>query len=136
MKIGEVSKITGLSEHTLRFYEKAGLLRNVAKRRGGVRDYGPGDLDALGIIECLKKSGMPLADIKQFMEWCAMGDETIDQRYNMFLERRRAARARMAELTKMLKIIEFKINYYDRARRAGTLAIYAKEKPKMPDFFN
>lgn len=55
MRIGEISKITGLSEHALRFYEKAGLLTSVAKRRGGVRDYCDADLRRLGIIECLKK---------------------------------------------------------------------------------
>ena len=56
MRIGEISKITGLSEHTLRFYEKEGLLNNVAKKRGGIRDYCDADLRRLGIIECLKKT--------------------------------------------------------------------------------
>lgn len=135
MKIGEVAKLTGLTEHTLRFYEKAGLLVNVAKRNGGIRDYGPRDIDALGVIECLKKTGMPLADIKQFIGWCAMGDETIKQRHDMFIERACAVRQQIAELEKTMAIIEFKINYYDKALQAGTLAIYDKDKPKLPDFF-
>lgn len=135
MRINEVSKITGLSEHTLRFYEKSGLLRNIAKRNGGIRDYCERDIDTLSVIECLKKTGMNLAEIRTFMEWCAMGDKTIEQRYNMFVARHAAAMQQMAEIKKMLKIIDYKIKYYDAARRAGTLAIYDGKKSHLPKFF-
>ncbi|HBP26565.1 MAG TPA: MerR family transcriptional regulator [Alphaproteobacteria bacterium] len=136
MRIGEISKITGLSEHTLRFYEKMGLMPDVAKRGGGIRDYCDRDIDRLGIIECLKKTGMSLTDIKTFIDWCAMGDKTIQQRYDMFINRRAAVMAQMAEIQKMLKIIDYKIKYYDRARKAGTLAIYNGKKSKLPSFFD
>lgn len=135
MKIGEVSKLTGLSEHTLRFYEKSGLLPDIAKR-GGIRDYGPRDINALSVIECLKKSGMPLADIKTFMEWCNMGDATIKNRYDMFVQRKQAVQSQLAEIQKTLKIIDFKIDYYGKALKAGTLAIYDDNKPKLPDYFD
>lgn len=135
MKIGEVAKKTGLTEYTLRFYEKAGLLPDIAKR-SGIRDYGPRDIEALSVIECLKKSGMSLADICQFMRWCAAGDKTIRQRRDMFTERRRATLAEMQQLKKTLKIIEFKIDYYERALQAGTLHIYDQNPPKAPDYFN
>ena len=136
MRIGEISKITGLSEHTLRFYEKMGLMPDVAKRGGGIRDYCDRDIDRLSIIECLKKTGMSLTDIKTFIDWCAMGDKTIQQRYDMFIGRRDAVMAQMAEIQKMLKIIDYKIKYYDRARKAGTLAIYDGKKSKLPSFFD
>jgi len=136
MKIGEVSKITGLSEHTLRFYEKAGLLPDVAKKRGGIRDYCDRDIGTLGIIECLKKTGMPLTDIKKYMDWCALGDKTLKQRYDMFIERKNAAQRQLTEIQKTLKIIDYKINYYARAVKAGTLAIYDGKKLKRPDFFD
>lgn len=136
MRIGEISKITGLSEHTLRFYEKMGLMPDVAKRGGGIRDYCDRDIDRLGVIECLKKTGMSLTDIKTFIDWCAMGDKTIQQRYDMFIDRRNAVIAQMAEIQKMLKIIDYKIKYYDRARKAGTLAIYDGKKSKLPSFFD
>lgn len=135
MKIGEVAKKTGLSEHTLRFYDKAGLLSDVARRRGGVRDFGPADMTRIGMIECLKKTGMSLADIRVFIDWCAAGDDTIQQRYDMFVAREQIVRQQIAELKRTLKVIEFKRDYYARARDAGTLAIYAKNPPKMPDYF-
>ncbi len=136
MRIGEVTKLTGLSEHTLRFYEKSGLLPPIAKKRGGVRDFGPRDIEALEIIECLKKTGMSLAEIRQFMEWVAAGDDTIQQRYDMFIERRRIATEQIDMLNKTLKIIDYKIKYYGDALRAGTLKIYDNKNMKMPDFFD
>lgn len=135
MRIGEISKITGLSEHTLRFYEKAGLMSDVAKRRGGIRDYCDADLRRLGIIECLKKTGMSLAEIKQYLDWNAMGDKTIQQRYEMFLQRRVVVEQQLRDIQKTLAMIDFKIKYYARAVRAGTMSIYDGKKPKMPDFF-
>ncbi len=136
MKIGEVSKITGLSEHTLRFYEKSGLLPDVAKKRGGIRDYCDRDIATLGIIECLKKTGMPLADIKKYMDWCALGDKTLKMRHDMFIERRNVVQRQLADIQKTLKIIDYKINYYARAVKAGTLGIYDGKKLKRPDFFD
>ena len=112
MRIGEVSKITGLSEHTLRFYEKSGLLPMLAKRRGGVRDFCENDLRALGIIECLKKTGMTLAEIRQYMEWNAQGDKTIKQRYDMFIQRRDAVMQQMNDMQKTLEMVNYKIKYY------------------------
>ncbi len=120
----------------MRFYEKMGLMPDVAKRGGGIRDYCDRDIDRLGIIECLKKTGMSLTDIKTFIDWCAMGDKTIQRRYDMFINRRAAVMAQMAEIQKMLKIIDYKIKYYDRARKAGTLAIYDGKKSKLPSFFD
>lgn len=79
---------------------------------------------------------MSLTDIKTFIDWCAMGDKTIQQRYDMFIDRRNAVMAQMAEIQKMLKIIDYKIKYYDRARKAGTLAIYDGKKSKLPSFFD
>lgn len=135
MRIGEVAKITGLSEHTLRFYDKQGLLPKIAKKRGGVRDFSDKDMRTLSMIECLKKTGMPLGDIKRFIDWCAMGDKTIGQRYDMFIEREKIVKQQLADIKKTLKIIEFKKEYYARALRAGTLAIYDQDPPKMPEYF-
>lgn len=135
MRIGEISKKTGLSEHTLRFYEKEGLLSNVAKRRGGIRDYCDADLRQLGMIECLKKTGMSLAEIKQYLDWNKQGDKTIQQRYDMFLQRRAAVEQQLRDIQRTLVVVDFKIKYYARALRAGTMSIYDGKKIKMPDFF-
>ncbi len=105
-------------------------------RGGGVRDYCDSDLDRLGMIECLKKTGMTLNEIKTFIDWCRQGDKTIQQRYDMFIGRRAAVHQQMQEIQRMLKIIDYKIQYYNRALRAGTLAIYDGKKSKLPSFFD
>ena len=62
-----VSQKTGLSSHTLRFYEKEGLLKNVGRSQGGFRQYTDEDLEALGLICCLKNTGMSLQEITRFV---------------------------------------------------------------------
>ena len=76
MQIGEISKKTGLSISTLRYYDKHGLLQNIDRSNGGIRKFDDKDLEALRIIICLKTSGMKISEIKQFMDWCSKAKET------------------------------------------------------------
>ena len=85
MQIGDVSKITGISVSTLRYYDRNGLL-SVNRTSGGIRIFSEKDLESLRIINCLKDSGMKICEIKQFMDWCLEGDSTIEKRYRTFCE--------------------------------------------------
>ncbi len=82
----------------------------------------------LRVIECLKKSGMSIKDIRQFSEWVLMGDDSLQERYEMFLERKKAVEAQMAELKKTLDFINHKCWYYETAIEAGTEKIHFKEQ--------
>ncbi len=82
----------------------------------------------LRVIECLKKSGMSIKDIRQFSEWVLMGDDSLQERYEMFLERKKAVEAQMAELQKTLDFINHKCWYYETAIEAGTEKIHFKEQ--------
>ena len=73
--IGQVSKMFGLPVSTLRYYDKEGLFPDM-ERSSGIRRFGQRELEALRVIECLKKYGMEIKDIRQFMEWCAQGSST------------------------------------------------------------
>ena len=86
MKISEISKITNLPISTLRYYDKHGLLRNLKRNKSGTRVFDEKDLETLRIINCLKTSGMKINEIKKFMDWCSIGDSTIEKRLNMFYE--------------------------------------------------
>ena len=77
--IGQVSKKFGLPISTLRYYDKEGLFPNM-QRISGIRKFDEKEIEALRIIECLKKSGMEIKDIKLFMELCVQGSETYLQR--------------------------------------------------------
>lgn len=72
--IGQVAKLMNLTVYTLRYYDKEGLLPFVERTPSGTRLFKESDLDALKIIECLKATGMPIKDIKNFIDWCSEGD--------------------------------------------------------------
>ena len=82
------------------------------------------DLSMLRIIECLKCTGMSIKDIRQYAVWAQMGDSTLEQRYNLFLERREAVMAQIKELEDQLKVIDYKCQYYEEAIAAGTEDIH------------
>lgn len=126
--ISQVAKRCGVSAHTLRYYEKEGLLPFVARSPSGIRRFKEEDFEALAIINCLKDTGMPIKGIKTFMDWCTQGDKTIQQRYDMFIEQKRRLQAQLSLLKTHMKKINYKIWYYQTALEAGTLAIHDANK--------
>ncbi|MGN7313009.1 MerR family transcriptional regulator [Alkalicoccobacillus gibsonii] len=122
--IGEVAKTLDLTVHTLRYYDKEGLMPFVERSPSGQRLFKDSDIDALKIIQCLKLTGMPLKEIKGFIQWCQEGDSSLNQRYEMFLERKAKVEAQMEELKKTMEIIDHKCHYYMTAVEAGTEEIH------------
>jgi len=136
--IGEVSKMLELPIPTLRYYDKEGLLPLMERTPGGFRIFLDIDIQWLKTIECLKRTGMQLKDIKQYFEWCAEGDSTIGQRYEMLLERKAETEKQIALLNDSLKLVEYKCEYYRIAKEAGTtdlpqLKILSSENTKSFD---
>ena len=101
--IKQAAELTNLTPVTLRYYDKQGLLPYMERRESGYRMFSDGDIAMLRVIECLKKSGMPIKDIRQFSEWVLMGDDSLNERYEIFLERKKAVEAQIAELQKTLE---------------------------------
>ena len=116
--IGQVSTMTGVPVSTLRYYDKEGLFPSL-ERRSGIRRFGDRELEALRVIDCLKKSGLEIRDIKQFMAWCEEGPSTYSQRKELFEARREAVKAEMEKLQKTLDMVQFKCWYYETALREG-----------------
>ena len=84
--IGQVAEMFGLPISTLRYYDKQGLFPNM-ERSSGIRRFSEQEIEALRVIECLKKAGMEIKDIRQFINWCAEGASTYPQRKVMVEER-------------------------------------------------
>ena len=103
---------------TLRYYDKEGLFPQMT-RRSGIRKFGEGELEALRVIECLKKSGLEIKDIKQFMTWCVEGASTYPDRKKLFENRKRIVEEEIVRLQKTLDMLKFKCWYYDTAIRDG-----------------
>lgn len=118
--ISEVAEYFDMTPHTLRYYDKEGLMPFIERTSSGKRIFKESDMDALKVIECLKASGMPIKEIKHFIEWCSEGDSTLQLRYDMFLERKACVEAQMEELKKTMKVIEHKCLYYKTALDGGT----------------
>ncbi|XOJ02061.1 MerR family transcriptional regulator [Paenibacillus polymyxa] len=122
--IGEVAKKLDLTVYTLRYYDKEGLMPFVERTTSGTRLFKDSDIDFLKIIQCLKLTGMPIKDIKDFIVWCSEGDSTLKQRYDMFTERKAIVEAQMEELRRTMEVIEHKRSYYETALEAGTEEIH------------
>ena len=110
--IQDMSKKTGLSTHTLRYYEKEGLLPKVERSPGGFRQYTDADLDALRLICHLKNTGMSLQEITRFMKLTHEGDQTLSQRVELLREHRDRVIARMEEMQQHLDKVTRKLKYY------------------------
>lgn len=126
--IKQAAELTNLTPVTLRYYDKQGLLPFMERKESGYRMFSDGDIAMLRVIECLKKSGMPIKDIRQFSEWVLMGDDSLQERYQMFLDRKKVVEAQMADLQKTLDFINHKCWYYETAIEAGTEKIHFKEQ--------
>lgn len=127
--IGEVAEKINLPKSTIRYYDKEGLLPFVERKESGIRMFAESDISMLQVIECLKSTGLSIKDIKKFSDWCTKGDQTLQERYELFLESRKNVKEQMAELEKTLELIEHKCWYYETALEAGTESIH-KNKSK------
>lgn len=131
--IGQVSEMFGLPISTLRYYDKEGLFPGL-ERSSGIRRFEDRELEALRVIECLKKSGLEIKDIKQFMQWCAEGSGTYAQRRELFLRQREKVEDEMRRLERTLDMLNFECWYYERAMADGNEdAIYAMLPDKLPE---
>ena len=131
--IGQVSELFHIPISTLRYYDKEGLFPEI-QRTSGIRRFVEKEIDALRVIECLKKSGLEIKDIKQFMEWCIQGSETYPQRLNLFLRQRRQVEAELAHMNRVLDMLKFKCWYYEEALKDGNEDRVTRMKPEdMPE---
>ena len=87
--IGQVAKQVNMPVSTLRYYDNEGLFPHLV-RCSGIRKFSDNEIEALHIIECLKKSGLEIREIKKFMELCAQGSSTYPQRHALFLRQKAA----------------------------------------------
>ncbi|GAA0075809.1 MerR family transcriptional regulator [Clostridium sp. CTA-5] len=134
--IGEISKMLNISISALRYYDKEGLLPLVNRTSGNIRVFDDTDIECLRMIECLKNTGVPLKDIKQFFEWCEEGDSTIDLRYELFLNQKKKTEQKIATLQKALHSINYKCEFYRIAKENGTTNVPGLKDELAMKFLN
>lgn len=126
--IKQFAEKIGVTVSTLRYYDKEGLLPFVDKKENGTRVFKDKDFGGLAIITCMKKSGLPIKDIKKYMDLCIEGDNTLKERMEIFLERKKTVQKQIEELNNIMETIDHKIWYYEEAIKAGTEDIHKKDK--------
>lgn len=132
--IGEVANLAGISISTLRYYDREGLFPNLERSGGGIRRFTDKEIETLGIIECLKTSGLSIQEIKQFLDWCQEGDSSLQKRRELFYERLAVVTKQMEQLQKTMNTLRFKCWYYDTALSAGTEEVPKNLPPeKIPE---
>lgn len=113
LSIKQFSKKSGISEYTLRFYEKEGVLPFVNRNESGHRIYDEQNLDWITFITALRETGMPLADIKRYVELFKQGDSTISERKQMMLDHKVNVQEQLSQTLKHLEKINYKLALYD-----------------------
>lgn len=121
--VGEMSKILDIPSSTLRYYDKMGLLPFVERSPGGIRLFQEKDYEWLQVIECLKKAGMSLKNIREYITLAMQGDETIEQRLALFQNQRRVLEQQMEQLQHTLDVLNYKCWFYETAKEAGTVKV-------------
>lgn len=126
--IGQVAKKMGLTAHTLRYYEKEGLLPFIKKNGSGLRIFSDNDIGWLELIECLKGTGMSLKGIKQYIDWYIEGDSTLEKRLEMFKQQKINLEEQMLHLQKHMEKINYKIAYYSEIIANGSEGVFERNK--------
>ena len=136
--ISEAAEKTGLPPSTIRFYDKEVLLPNI-KRKNGIRVFEDMDLRLMGLLTCLKNTGMPIKRIRDYVELTSKGDDTLQERYEIIKSQRQFVLDQIEQLQYYLEELDFKDWYYNKALAAGSesainLDDYEKETgKKAPD---
>ncbi|GAA0233108.1 MerR family transcriptional regulator [Metaclostridioides mangenotii] len=116
--IAQAAKEMNLTTYTLRYYDREGLLSNVKRDKSGKRIFTKDDMETLSLICCLKNTGMPIKEIKQFIDWQNEGNNTLHDRNNMLGKHKEDVLNQIENLKKYLRLIDRKLDYYYDACQA------------------
>ncbi|MCA9867105.1 MAG: MerR family transcriptional regulator [Anaerolineae bacterium] len=113
MKISTVSKQSGLSADTLRYYERIGLLPEVNRSENGIRDFNELDVQRVEFIKCMRRAGLPIDVLIHYFALVQQGHRTIEARKEILVQQRALLVARMKAMQQTLDLLDHKISVYD-----------------------
>ncbi|MBN8657192.1 MAG: MerR family transcriptional regulator [Anaerolineae bacterium] len=114
LTIQEVARATGLTPHTLRYYERIGLIHPINREENTRRCYSMDDLGWIEFLLKLRATGMSIKDMQRYAELQRQGDETLPERVQMLMSLRDKVEAHIDEMNEHLKLIHYKIDYYSK----------------------
>ena len=116
LTVQQVAEKTGLSEHTLRYYERVGLIPPIQRASNGHRRYTDEDIGWLNFVKRLRSAGMPIAQVQRYVMLQQQGGSTLAERLDMLREHRRAVQQQIDELSEHLQVLDYKIEYYSELK--------------------
>ena len=128
MTIKEVSEKYGVSQDTLRYYERVGMIPEVSRTAGGIRNYTQEDLGWLELALCMRSAGLPVNVLVKYLKLYRQGDETIPQRLELLTAERMELRERQSRIEQTLARLDYKISVYERGVKTGVLSWDEPEK--------
>ncbi len=114
MTIAEVSEKFDLSQDTLRYYERIGLIPRVNRNKSGVRNYTEEDCKWVEFIKCMRNAGLPIEVLIEYVGLFQQGDETIEARKELLIEQRKQLMTRIEDMKKTLERLDYKIARYEQ----------------------
>lgn len=115
--IGQIAEKTNLSIHTLRYYEKEGIVPFIKRTESGIRIYEEEHIDWFKFLCCLRDTGMSISRLKGFADLTLKGDETIDRRMQMLAEQRKFIQEQIDTLMSYMEMIDFKTEMYAKQKK-------------------
>lgn len=114
LKINEVSKKCDISQDTLRYYEKVGLIGPIKKSKSGIRDYSEDDINRIEFVKCMRGADMPIDNLVKYMRLFDIGDSTIEERKKLLLLQKENLENKMRDMKKAYDRLNYKIDLYNK----------------------
>lgn len=121
MTIKEVSELYDISQDTLRYYERIGMIPPVTRTPSGIRDYQESDLGWVELAKCMRSAGLPVEALIEYVRLTQEGDATIPARLQLLTEQRESLLEQRAKIDATLKRLAYKIHRYEVAVETGVL---------------
>ena len=121
MTISEVSQKYGLSQDTLRYYEKAGMIPPVHRTLGGLRDYTDEDCGWVELAKCMRSAGVQVEAIAEYVRLAQQGDKTLADRCQLLKEQRGQLAGQLQSIEAAMERLDYKISRYEEAVKTGVL---------------
>ena len=130
MTIREVSEKYGISQDTLRYYERVGMIPPVTRTAGGVRNYTEEDLRWVELAKCMRSAGLPVEAMIEYTRLFREGDATIPARLQLLTGQREALLEQRRQIDETLERLNYKIGRYEKAVETGVLSWGNGDAPK------
>ena len=122
MTIKEVSQTYNISQDTLRYYERVGMIPKVTRTASGIRDYQESDLSWVELVICMRSAGLPVEALIEYVELYQQGDQTFSARLELLQEQRRNLEEQQKQLQAAISKLDYKISRYEVAVKTGKLS--------------